>query len=86
MNCEKCVNKNTDLCSCCCWEPDYKPRTISYYSPYIPTCPRGYVDCIYDPAYIKFYYSDWYEELYGQLTPEEASNISCKKKSRRRSE
>lgn len=25
-------------------------------SDYIPTCPRGYVDCVYDPAYIKRYH------------------------------
>jgi hypothetical protein len=39
---------------------------------YTPVCPRGYVDCIHDPAYIKHTAPDWYKELYGDLTPAEA--------------
>lgn len=30
---------------------------------YTPTCPAGLVDCIYDPAYLRCYYPDWWEEL-----------------------
>ena len=30
---------------------------------YTPTCPAGYTDCIYDPAYIRYHYPDWWEEL-----------------------
>lgn len=44
---------------------------------YKPTCPQGFSDCIYDPAYIKCYHPKFYEKLYGELTPEEASKESC---------
>ena len=30
---------------------------------YTPTCPYGYTDCISDPAYIRFHYPKWWEEL-----------------------
>lgn len=39
---------------------------------YKPVCPRGYTDCVYDPAYIKFHHPEWYKELHGDMTPEEA--------------
>ena len=39
---------------------------------YIPVCPRGYDDCVWDPAYIQCFYPDWYKELYGDKTPTEA--------------
>lgn len=39
---------------------------------YKPLCPRGYDDCVWDPAYIFFNYPDWYKKLYGDLSPEEA--------------
>lgn len=39
---------------------------------YKPVCPRGYIDCASDPAYIQQHYPDWYEKLYGDLTPTEA--------------
>ena len=39
---------------------------------YTPTCPRGYGDCIYDPAYIKATNPDWYRELYGDVPVSEA--------------
>lgn len=35
-------------------------------------CPRGYDDCVCDPGYIKFYYPDWYFELYGNKTLRQA--------------
>lgn len=34
---------------------------------YTPVCPRGYTDCVYDPAYIKFSSPEWYKELYGDI-------------------
>ena len=34
----------------------YQPR-------YTPTCPHGCEDCVYDPAYIKTHYPEWYESL-----------------------
>lgn len=40
--------------------------------PYTPVCPRGYTDCVWDPAYIKYHYPTWYQALYGELSPEEA--------------
>lgn len=40
---------------------------------YIPTCRYGCDDCIHDPAYIKATYPDWYAELYGKQSPEEAA-------------
>lgn len=46
---------------------------------YTPTCPRGYTDCVYDPAYIKLNYPDWYKELYGNKTPVKASR-ECKER------
>lgn len=42
---------------------------------YTPVCPRGYDDCVWDPAYIKHRDPEWYETLYGDLTPEEAAHI-----------
>ena len=33
---------------------------------YKPVCPRGYDDCIWDPAYIFYNYPDWYKKLYNQ--------------------
>ena len=47
-----------------------KPQFV--FTEYKPVCPRGYADCIYDPAYIKFHYPSWYEELYGNMSPEDA--------------
>lgn len=47
------------------------------YTEYIPTCPKGYIDCISDPAYIKYHHPNWYKELYGEKTPEEVSKEEC---------
>ena len=30
---------------------------------YTPTCPHGFVDCVYDPAYLKEYCTEWWVEL-----------------------
>jgi hypothetical protein len=40
---------------------------------YRPTCKFGCEDCIHDPAYIKATYPEWYERLYGGLSPEAAA-------------
>lgn len=80
--CDSCV---TDKSKCikCRDNPVYKDvPTRSLYQKYIPTCPRGYEDCVYDPAYIKYNCPDWYKELYGDLTAEQASEKSCVKKVR----
>lgn len=75
--CEKCVTDKS-LCIICIDNPIYKDRPLrSYFQEYIPTCPQGYDDCVCDPAYIKFHYPEWYKELYGDITPEEASAQDC---------
>ena len=56
------------MCNCIENAP-IKPSELKY----TPTCPRGYTDCVYDPAYIKFNHPEWYQHLYGDKTPEEAS-------------
>ena len=82
--CDNCIfNKaenNKELCDNCRDNPIVQKilRSLpkeSYYSTYNPVCPRGYMECVYDPAYIQFYHSDWYKELYGDLTPEEAIHV-----------
>ena len=40
---------------------------------YKPTCKFRYENCIHDPAYIYSTYPEWYKELYGDKTPEEAA-------------
>lgn len=44
----------------------------SHFLPYLPVCPYGCGDCIYDPAYIKYYYPDDYKLEFGDISPEEA--------------
>ena len=76
--CDKCVIDRS-VCDKCRDNPKYKDYpSLSLFQEYIPTCPYGYADCVIDPAYIKFYYPDWYRELYGDMTPEEASAIRCR--------
>jgi len=76
--CDKCV---TDKAQCvrCPENPKYANISrFSLFQAYIPTCPRGYTDCVNDPAYIKYYHSGWYKEIYGDKTPEEAAE-RCRK-------
>jgi hypothetical protein len=40
--------------------------------PYEPVCPRGYLDCTQDPAYIKHYHPQIYSQLYGDVDPKQA--------------
>ena len=68
--CEECINKKTGLCQVCTDNP--KAPRISYFQLYKPVCPRGFDDCVSDPAYIKYHHPEWYKELYGEKTPEEA--------------
>ena len=72
QKCQRCVQDKA-LCSECADNFDYAmiPRK-SYFQLYRPVCPSGYLDCVTDPAYIKFHYPDWYAELYGDISPEEA--------------
>ncbi len=79
-HCDSCVTDRSE-CAKCRDNPIYKDvPTCSLYQAYLPTCPRGYIDCIYDPAYIKSESPEWYKELYGDLTPEQASQKSCAEK------
>ena len=77
--CEGCVTDKSE-CINCCDNPIYAnvPRFSKRMS-YIPTCPRGYTDCVYDPAYIKLHNPKWYADLYGDKTPEEAAE-KCRQK------
>ena len=43
------------------WRNYCVPRV--YQPRYTPTCPHGYEDCVYDPAYIKTNCPEWYESL-----------------------
>ena len=75
--CDKCVTDRS-LCDRCRDNPKYKDYpSRSRFQEYIPTCPYEYDDCIHDPAYIKFHYPEWYKELYGDMTPEEACIKQC---------
>lgn len=74
--CEKCVSDKS-WCSECRDNPEVQKILASLpkgscFMAYVPVCPRGYVDCIRDPAYLLFHYPDWYKKLYGNKTPLEA--------------
>lgn len=80
--CEECVmplHAPKEICLSCRDNPIYAdyPK-ISHFIKYWPTCPRGYNDCVNDPAYIKFHHPEWYKKLYGDKTPEEAGE-ECRK-------
>ena len=77
MKCDKCVT-DTTKCIRCSDNPIYAhvPKT-SQYTWYTPVCHLGYKYCIHDPAYIKATDQDWYEELYGDVAPEEAEKGAC---------
>lgn len=68
--CDECITERT-LCPECIHNPlnHYKKN---HFHDYVPVCPRGYPDCVSDPAYIKKNYPVWYEQLYGNKTPLEA--------------
>lgn len=75
--CEKCITDKSN-CNICKDNPkyaDYPKR--SFYSEYIPLCPHGYEDCVNDPAYLKYYYQEWYRSMYGDKTPEELVKEEC---------
>lgn len=55
----------------------WQPGDDDCKSPYTPTCPQGYDDCVCDPAYIQYWHPEWYKKLYGDLTPEEVSKQRC---------
>lgn len=78
--CSECVTDKSQ-CVSCRDNPIYaNVPTRSLYRAYIPTCPRGYDDCVCDPAYIRKHHPAWYKELYGDMSPEQASLQSCHKR------
>ena len=70
--CNECVTDRSK-CNNCVDNPKYTdyPHN-SLFMTYKPVCPRGYDDCVWDPAYIKFHSPNWYKDLYGEISPEEA--------------
>ena len=77
--CGRCVNKVTDKCDKCIDHPKWQDRPIrSYFELYRITCPYGIKDCIRDPAYVLFYHSEWYKDLYGDKPPQEAVKDACR--------
>lgn len=81
--CDMCV-ADKSRCVECRENPIYaNVPTRSLFQAYIPTCPRGYVDCVNDPAYLKAFDSEYYHDLYGDLTPEQASMKSCQERVRK---
>ena len=75
--CDGCVTDKVE-CVNCKNAPQYRdyPRTSKYMA-YKPLCPRGFTDCVNDPAYIKYVNPKWYRELYGDKTPEEVVKENC---------
>lgn len=74
--CDKCVAPK-DLCIKCRENPIYaEVPQYSQFRAYNPVCPRGYKDCISDPAYLKCYHPAWYQTLYGDLTPVQALEVT----------
>ena len=74
--CERCVSDKS-WCSECRDNPEVQKilaslPTKSCFMAYVPVCPRGYVDCVCDPAYIQFYHPEWYKKMHGDKTPLEA--------------
>lgn len=70
--CGRCVEDKTN-CIKCRENPIYADiPTESLFKAYVPVCPRGYQDCVCDPAYILYHHTKWYKELYGNLSPKEA--------------
>lgn len=76
--CKECIYDKTDKCRECL-KGALVRLNYRNYAEYEPVCPRGYTDCISDPAYIKKNYPDWYSELYGDKTPYEAAE-ECRKR------
>lgn len=75
--CITCVNPDKQ-CEKCRDNPRFSDYPhYSYYMEYVPVCPKGYKDCVCDPAYIKYYHSKWYTEMYGDKPPEDVAKESC---------
>lgn len=70
--CDICITDRSE-CVNCSENPKYPKRSL--FTEYHPVCPRGYVDCVRDPAYVLCNYPDWYKDLYGDLSPSEAIKV-----------
>ena len=53
------------------WKPKEEPHDRGF----IEVCPVGFPFCVYDPAYIKHNYPEWYKKLYGNKLPYDAARI-----------
>ena len=77
--CDICV-ADKSRCVECRENPIYaNVPTRSLFQDYVPTCPRGYSDCVNDPAYLKVHHPDCYHDTFGDITPEQACAESCAK-------
>ena len=77
--CAVCVTEKT-LCNQCRDNPKYaNVPSQSLFQVYQPTCPFGATDCVCDPAYIKYYHPEWYKDMYGDKSPSEVANETCKR-------
>lgn len=72
-----CIYKDTNICHQCNREPGWEARSDCFQS-YEPACPIGMIDCVCDPAYIKHFNPEWYEDLYGNMTVVEVVEKCCK--------
>ena len=51
----------------------------SYYTPYLEVCPIGEWGCENDPGYIRYFFPERYEKLFGDIALAEAVNHeNCK--------
>ena len=70
--CAKCV-ADRNVCKNCRDNPIYADYpTRSYFIPYNPVCPRGYTNCVNDPAYILYTNPNYYKKVYRNMTPAQA--------------
>jgi hypothetical protein len=67
------VEPDSDLVETLCMEGPNQFKTVSYK----PTCPHGYTDCVWDPAYIHATYPNWYKKLCGDTLPKENPCEQC---------
>ena len=79
--CENCLNQHKEeLCRKCADNPQIIPM-VSYYTPYLEVCPIKEWGCNNDPGFIKYFFPERYEKLFGNITLKEAiehENSKCK--------
>lgn len=80
MEVSKCVDCKTDKKRCVYCKDNVIYRDIprvSLYTRYKPLCPAGMLDCVDDPAYLKYYFPKEFERLYGNIKEENIVGIHC---------